>query len=135
MDIIWRPSNPYIERANITRFMRAHGIGTYEELVARSQDDIAWFWDAVVEDLRIEFFDPYDRVVDTSSGIPWATWFGGGTINLAHNCVDRWAERTPEKPAVVWEGEDGEVRRVSYRDLRAVADRLAGGLRELGRVA
>jgi acetyl-CoA synthetase len=132
MDIIWRPTKPYVERANVTRFMRTHEIGTYEELVKLSQDDVEWFWDAVVHDLGIEFFDPYDRVVETSGGIPWATWFGGGTVNLAHNCVDRWAERTPRKPAVVWEGEDGEVRRVSYRDLRAMADRLAGGLRTLG---
>ena len=131
-DIVWRPSEDYLERANVTRFMRAHGIGTYEDLVARSQDDIEWFWDAVVQDLGIEFFRPYDRVLDTSDGIPWARWFVGGTTNLAHNCVDKWAERTPEAPAIVWEGEDGEVRRVTYRDLREMADRLAHGLRSLG---
>ncbi|HJV04004.1 MAG TPA: acetyl-coenzyme A synthetase N-terminal domain-containing protein, partial [Actinomycetota bacterium] len=82
-DIVWRPSEEYIERANVTRFMRAHGIETYEELVERSRDDIEWFWDAVVKDLGIEFFQPYDRVLDTSDGIPWARWFVGGKINLA----------------------------------------------------
>src|SRR5919197_4435014 len=132
MAIVWRPSEAYVERANVTRIMRAHDIGSYEELVKRSQDDIEWFWDAVVKDLGIEFFEPYDPVLETSEGIPWATWFQGGWINLAHNCVDRWAERTPDKVAVIWEGEDGEVRRVSYRELRRMADQLAGGLRELG---
>jgi len=112
--------------------MRSHGIGTEEELIRRSTADVEWFWDAVVRDLGIEFFEPYRTVLDTSSGIEWATWFGGGTINLAHDCVDRWAERTPDAPAVVWEGEEGDVRRVTYRELRETADRLANGLASLG---
>jgi acetyl-CoA synthetase len=112
--------------------MRANGISSYDELVKRSQDDIEWFWDAVVKDLGIDFYEPYERVLDVSEGKPWARWFAGGRINLAHNCVDRWAERTPEKPAVLWEGEDGAVRRVSYAELQSMANRLAGGLRQLG---
>lgn len=131
-EIIWTPSEEYIERANVTRFMRAHGIGSYEELVKRSQEDIEWFWDAVVRDLEIEFYEPYHRVLDLSRGKPWATWFVGGKLNQAHNCLDRWAERTPQAPALVWEGEDGSVRRVSYAELRAMTDRLAHGLRQLG---
>jgi acetyl-CoA synthetase len=132
MTIVWKPSDEYVERANVTRFMRAHGIGSYEELVKRSQDDIEWFWDAVVKDLGIEFFTPYQRVLDTSSGIEWATWFAGGEINLAHNCVDKWAERTPEALAIIWEGENGAVRRVTYADLRRMTDRTARRLHELG---
>ena len=132
MAIVWRPSQEYVERANVTRFMRTHGISTYEDLVARSVADIAWFWDAVVKDLGIEFFEPYERVVDTSGGVEWATWFGGGSVNLAHDCVDRWAARTPDAVAVVWEGEEGEARRVTYRELRELCDRLANGLASLG---
>ena len=74
MDVVWRPSEDYVEAANVTRLMRAHGIGSYEELVKRSQDDLEWFWDAVVEDLGIEFYEPYANVLDTSGGIPWTTW-------------------------------------------------------------
>jgi acetyl-CoA synthetase len=112
--------------------MRAHDIGSYEELVKRSQDDVEWFWEAVVRDLGIEFYRPYRQVLDTSEGVQWAKWFVGGSINLAHNCVDRWAERVPDKLAVAWEGEDGPARRVTYRELREMADRAAGALRELG---
>jgi acetyl-CoA synthetase len=130
--IVWRPSDEYVERANVTRFMRAHGIATYEDLVRRSVDDIAWFWDAVVQDLGIEFFRPYTQVLDTSRGVEWSTWFGGGSVNLAHDCVDRWAERTPDAIAVIWEGEEGGVRRVTYRELRELSDRLANGLASLG---
>src|SRR5262249_24667878 len=132
MDIVWSPTDTYVERANVTRFMRANGIGTYEELIERSTADIGWFWDAVVRDLGIEFAKPYDAVLDTSKGVPWTTWFGGGRINLAHSCVDRWAERTPDKVAVLWEGEDGATRAVTYAELREMADRAAHGLRGLG---
>jgi len=130
--IVWRPSQEYLERANVTRFMRTHGVATYEELVTRSVGDVSWFWDAVVKDLGIEFFEPYTQVLDNSRGIEWATWFGGGSVNLAHNCVDRWAERTPDAVAVIWEGEEGKVRRVTYRELRELSDRLANGLAFLG---
>ncbi|HEU4354282.1 MAG TPA: AMP-binding protein [Actinomycetota bacterium] len=132
MTIVWRPSSAYVERANVTRFMRAHRIATEEELLRRSVQDVAWFWDAVVRDLGLEFSRPYERVLDTSGGIEWATWFGGGGVNLAHNCVDRWAERTPNAVAVLWEGEEGTVRRVTYGELRKAADRLAHGLTSLG---
>jgi acetyl-CoA synthetase len=131
-DIVWSPSEDYVERANVTRLMRAHGVGSYEELVKRSQDDVEWFWEAVVHDLQIEFYEPYARVLDESKGKPWAKWFVGGTINVAHNCMDRWAERTPDKVAIVWEGEEGPARYVTYGELQGMADRLAGGLRELG---
>lgn len=131
-EIVWSPAGDSIERANVTRFMRRHGISAYEELVERSQRDVEWFWDAVVEDLGIEFARPYRQVLDESDGKPWARWFSGGSINLAFNCVDRWADRTPEKAAVIWEGEDGTVRIVSYAELRTMANRLAHGLRSLG---
>src|SRR5436309_15962440 len=131
-DLVWSPSEDYVERANVTRFMRAHGIESYGDLVRRSIGDIAWFWDAVVRDLDLEFFTPYEQVVDRSRGPAWATWFGGATVNLAHNCVDRWAERTPEHVAVSWEGEDGSTRSWTYAELREQTDRLAHGLASLG---
>ncbi|MFN2589743.1 MAG: acyl-CoA synthetase, partial [Actinomycetota bacterium] len=61
-----------------------------------------------------------------------AKWFVGGKVNLAHNCVDRWAKASPEQPAVVWEGEEGDARTVTYTERRAMSNQLANGLRELG---
>jgi acetyl-CoA synthetase len=130
-DIVWSPTPEYVERANVTRFMRTHGIATYEDLVSRSVQDVSWFWDAVVHDLGIEFLEPYEQVLDTSRGAEWATWFGGGRVNLAHQCVDRWSEATPEAPAVTWEGEDGDTRTWTYAELRRQTDRLARVLRDL----
>ena len=131
-DVVWTPSPEYIEGANVTRFMRAHGIGSYDELLERSVSDLEWFWDAVVKDLDIRFFEPYSGVLDRSRGPEWTTWFTGAKVNLAHQCVDVWAERTPEAVAVIWEAEDGEVRRATYAELRSMTDRLANGLRSLG---
>ena len=131
-DFAWRPSPEYVENANVSRLMRAHGIADYTELVRRSQDDISWFWDAVVKDLGIEFFTPYRSVVETPNGIPWAIWFVGGTINAAHNCVDRHDAARPDATALLWEGEDGETRSLTYRELREAVDRLANGLASIG---
>ena len=71
--------------------MKQQGIAGYRELVARSTADIEWFWNAVLEDLGIEFYRPFDTLLDTSDGIPWSRWFAGGQVNLAHNCLDRHA--------------------------------------------
>jgi acetyl-CoA synthetase len=132
MTIVWSPTPEVVERANVTRFMRANDIATEEELIGRSTEDVEWFWDAVVRDLDIPFLEPYTSVLDTSRGIEWATWFGGGSVNLAHACVDRWAERTPDAIAVLWEGEEGSSRRLTYRELRERSDALANGLRAMG---
>jgi acetyl-CoA synthetase len=130
--IIWSADPSYIERANVTRFMRANSIGSYDELVSRSIDDIAWFWDAVVRDLDIRWFAPYETVVDISRGPEWATWFVGGKTNLALQCVDTWAERTPEATAVIWESEAGDARSWTYAQLRAQTDAIAHLLKSLG---
>jgi acetyl-CoA synthetase len=108
--------------------MEAQGIEAFDELVRRSVDEPEWFWDAVVQFLGIEFSRPYDKVLDTTNGIAWATWFVGGELNFAENCLRHPADR----PAIVWEGEDGEVRRWTYGELRAQVSRLAGMLRESG---
>jgi acetyl-CoA synthetase len=132
-DFVWEPTPEYIENANVTRLMRRHGLSDYWELVRRSQDDPEWFWRAVVEDLGIEFFAPYERVLDDSGGPAWPRWFTGGRINLTHNCVDRHAKsERAAQPAITWEGEDGDVREISYAALAAEVSRVANGLRALG---
>ena len=89
---LWKPSAAVVEYSNIGRFMRRHRIGSYRDLIDRSTGEIEWFWQAAVEDLEIEFYRPFDSVLDSSGGIAWTTWFRGGTINLAHHCLDRHAQ-------------------------------------------
>ncbi|MBV8295476.1 MAG: AMP-binding protein [Acidimicrobiia bacterium] len=124
---VWFPTDP--ASTNVGRFMAAHGIARYEDLERRSVEDPEWFWDAVVKFLDIDFPTPYRQVLDVSDGIPWARWFVGGKTNFAHVAVDR---HPPERPAIVWEGEDGDVRTWTYGELRAQADGLAALLVERG---
>ncbi len=124
---VWRPTEEVIERANVTRLARAHGLASYAELLERSRNDIEWFWPAVVDDLGLEFTSPYRRVLDTSRGIAWSTWFEGGAINIAHNCAHRHSG-----PAIVFEGEEGIVRTLSYEELSREVQRVGAGLRSLG---
>jgi acetyl-CoA synthetase len=132
-EVAWRPTPEYVENANVTRLMRAHGIDSIDELRRRSVEDVAWFWDAVVKDLPIEFTTPYEQVVDDSGGIPWCKWFVGGHVNLTYNCVDRHAASgRAERLAVIGETEDGEVHTLTYAELRREVDRIAAGLRSIG---
>ncbi len=130
---VWKPSPAIIERSNIGRFMSRHGITGYRDLIGRSIGDVEWFWNAVVEDLEIEFSRPYDRLLDSSEGIAWSRWFIGGAVNLAGQCLDRHARSARrDRTAVVWEAENGTVRRLSYRELDAETCRLSNALKGVG---
>jgi acetyl-CoA synthetase len=124
---VWFPTDP--GSTNVGRFMAAHGIEGFEDLERRSIEDPEWFWDAVVKFLGIDFPTPYRQVLDVSDGIPWARWFVGGKTNFASVAVDR---HPPERTAIVWESENGEVRTWTYGELRAQADGLAALLAERG---
>jgi acetyl-CoA synthetase len=132
-DIAWRPSPAYIERSRLRRFMDRHGIASVAELMDRSTSDIAWFWDAVVQDLDLEWFQPYTQVVDLSRGIEWPRWFPGGRYNYVHDAVDKQAERLrPDATALIWEGEDGAVTTLTYAELAAQVNQAANALKALG---
>jgi acetyl-CoA synthetase len=128
-EVVWRPDQETLERANVVRLMRRHGLETYRELVARSVADPEWFWPAVIEDLGLEFSEPWQQVVDRSRGPEWATWFVGGKLNIAWNCVHR---HRGERVAAVFRGEDGARRELTYAELSEAVTRLAERLVELG---
>ena len=109
-------------------------------LRARSIDEPEWFWDAVVHFLGIPFATPYDRVLDVSRGIPWATWFDGRHAQLRRRLPRPLGDPRPTRVAIVWEGEDGETRTWTYGELhragrrhRPPADRARRRCRRRGR--
>jgi acetyl-CoA synthetase len=130
--VIWRPSEEVLARANIVRLMRRHGFDDSWELVRRSQEDPEWFWPAAIEDMGLEFSTPWERVMDVSRGPEWATWFVGGRLNIAWNCVHRWAERRPDALAAVSLAEDGGRRELTFAELSREVTRLAEALVRLG---
>ncbi|HVD25036.1 MAG TPA: AMP-binding protein [Gaiellaceae bacterium] len=117
----------------MTRLARRHGLDGYRELVARSQEEPEWFWPAAIEDLGLEFAKPWSKVVDRSRGPEWCRWFVGGKLNIAWNCVHRWARGDrADAEAAVWEGEDGSEAVFSFRQLSEAVTRLAEALVRLG---
>lgn len=131
--IVWQPDPAWIAASNLRRFMDRHGIADYAALQGRAVGEIAWFWDAVLDDLGIEFYRPYSQVVDISAGIEFPRWCVDGEMNIVHNCLDKW-QSTPvrNRAALRWEGEDGETRLLTYADLHQAVGRCANALRSLG---
>src|SRR4051794_15984618 len=129
----WLPSELYRNRSRLLRFMSRHGLETYDDLLARANSDPAWYWGSVAEELELIWTRPYSEVLDLSGGAPWAEWFVDGGFNYVTNALDRHAAGTDgDRTAVIWEGDDGAVRQLSFRQLQADVNRLANGLRDLG---
>ncbi|MFZ5813920.1 MAG: AMP-binding protein [Bacillota bacterium] len=132
-ELIWQPGEEWIKGARITRFIERCGLRTLEELQERAAADPAWFWGQVAEDLGIEWYERPAQILDLGGGMPWAAWFRGARINLAHECVDKHLRsHRRNKLALIYEGEEGTVRSWSYRELWAESNRLANGLQALG---
>jgi len=131
-EIVWRPTAEIVERANLTRLQRRAGAASYADLVRRSCDEPEWFWPLVVDDLGLDFSRSFDQVVDLSRGPAWATWFVGGRLSIAENCVHRWARRTPGALAAVGLGEDGGRSTLTFAELSRDVTRLAEELAALG---
>jgi len=129
-DIIWQPYGDYLEKSNISRFMKKHHIKTYEELLQKSSADISWFWEEALKDLGIEWYQPYTKVVE--GGLPWAKWFVGGKLNLIHNVLDRHLPRLQDKIAFIWEPDTGSSKKVTYGELARQVSRVASALKKLG---
>ncbi len=132
-EIAWRPTRAQIERSRLKAFMSRHGLAVYDDLLARSVADPAWFWQAVFEDLRIAFYEPYTQLLDTSRGAAWPKWCTGARLNIVHNCLDKWLDTHVEsRVAVRWEGEEGHTRALSYGELGRDVNRAAHAFRALG---
>ena len=109
------------------------GTDSYAELVRRSAEEPEWFWPLAIEDMGLQFSRPWDTLLDTSRGIELPTWFNGATLNIANNCVHRWAHgELADAPAAVFAGEDGARHSLSFSELSSEVTRLAEGLAKLG---
>jgi acyl-coenzyme A synthetase/AMP-(fatty) acid ligase/REP element-mobilizing transposase RayT len=163
--IAWTPTPEVIERAQLTQFMSQVGVSTWDELYEFSICDVEKFTEEVLKYLDIKFDPPYEKLLDTTDGFEFPTWFGrsgdtlvptdtaaaSGTasaanvgadksvrapsagLNITEMCLDRWqTDGMKDQPAVIWEGEEGEIRTYSYRELLADVECCAAGLRQQG---
>ena len=128
MDVAWRPTERYLERSRLRRFARANGRESFAELLDWSTSDLDGFWRAVDEDLGLVWRARYQRVLDSSRGIAWTRWWIGGRLNYVATAL----RHDPARTAILWEGEEGDIRRLTYADLASEVKRLAAGLRAVG---
>ncbi len=132
-EIVWRPTPEYVKNAHLTQFMGLHKIESFDELMRRSTQDVAWFSQAVLSYLDIQFYEPYSQVIDLSGGIAWPEWCVGGKMNIIHNCLDKYiGAPSEEQTALIWEGEEGRTRSLTYRELYQQVNQAANALRSLG---
>ncbi|HET9493961.1 MAG TPA: acetate--CoA ligase [Chloroflexia bacterium] len=114
----YAPSPEFVAQANI------NDPSVYE----RAEQDPLGFWMEAAG--RISWFKQPTRTLDWNP--PFARWFEDGVLNASYNCLDRQLEQRGDKAAIIWEGEPGEVRTFTYRELHREVNRAAHMLRDLG---
>src|SRR3954449_12843460 len=129
----WEPGENARKRSRLRSAMARWGIADVTELHRRSVEEPEWFWRAAVEDLDVAFSTPFDRVLDAEEGKQFPRWFVGGRTNVATLCVHRHAAGPlADKEAVVYEGDSGQRRALTYAELDAEVRRFAANLTLLG---
>src|SRR2546426_6676288 len=101
----------------------------YERIYRESVEQPEQFWGRIAEELH--WFKKWDRVLEWNC--PWAKWFSGGQINLSYNCLDRHLQTwRKNKAALIWEGEPGDTRTLTYQQLHSEVCRFANVLKKIG---
>lgn len=131
MGFVWHPPKELVEESNVKAFMDSENFSDYKQLVEKSTEDIEWWWRKADEWLNVEWFQPYGKVYDMSKGIEWTDWFLGGKLNIAFNALDRHRKKR-NKLAFIWQGEDGEVKKLTYSELYRSVNKLANFFKGLG---
>ena len=118
------PPAEFVAQANIK------GMEEYQQMWQRAADDPEGFWGELAEE-NISWFQKFDKAID---GImPEAKWFTGGKLNVSYNCLDRHLlTARKNKAAIIWEGEPGDTRVLTYQDLHREVCKFANVLKSLG---
>jgi acetyl-CoA synthetase len=120
---IFPPSPEFAKNAHI------HSLEVYDSITKRAAEDPEGFWADIASELH--WFAPWTKVLEWDS--PFAKWFVGGKTNISYNCIDRHlGTARKNKVAILWEGEPGEVRALSYQMLHYEVCRFANVLKSLG---
>jgi acetyl-CoA synthetase len=121
----YAPPKDFAARANV------RGLEGYRELYDHAAADPESFWGGLAEH-ELHWFRKWDRVLDWTN-VPFAKWFVGATTNVAYNCLDRHLSGPRRnKPAIIWQGEPGDERIISYAELHRLVSRFANVLKRRG---
>ena len=125
---IFEPPKKIVAESNVKKFMDEHGIKTVEELYRKAEDQ-EWFWGELSKE--VHWYKNWDKVV--TGDPPYYKWFEGGKTNITYNALDRHIKNgKADKVAYIWEGELGNVRKITYGDLYKEVNKVANGLKSLG---
>jgi len=107
------------------------GLAAYRALYREAERDPDQFWARHARE-NLHWDQPFTQVLDDSNA-PFYRWFGDGELNVSYNCLDvHLANGNADKTAIIFEADDGQVTRISYRDLHARVCRVANGIKALG---
>ncbi len=105
------------------------GLGNNDvETRKKADSDFVSFWNKEAQ--KLTWFEPWDKTLEWDA--PFARWFVGGKINASYNALDVHQKTKPDKPAILWEGENGDSRTLTYRDLWIEVQKFANVLKSLG---
>jgi acetyl-CoA synthetase len=129
LDSTQRENRLFPPSADFSAHAHIGSLEAYEAMYRYSIEQPEAFWAGIARELH--WFKPWDQVLDWQP--PVAKWFVGGRINMSYNCLDRHVlAGLGDKPAILWEGEPGEVRTLTFSDLLDQVQRLANVLKSLG---
>ena len=120
-------SQAFEPNREFSRNARIKNMCEYKELRLQAEEDFEGYWDRLAKE-KIEWFKPYDKVLDESNA-PFYKWFVGGKLNVTHQCLGRHLKTRKNKAAIIWEGEDGQKRIITYLQLYYRVNRMANLLK------
>jgi len=126
---VFNPPKEILENSNVKKWMNEHGIKTYEDLLDKAQD-IEWFWDEASKEV-VEWYTPYKKVLEWNE--PFSKWFVDARYNIAHDALDKHVKtHRKNKLAIIFEGEPGDVQKLTYYDLYIEVNKFANALKCVG---
>ena len=118
------PPAGFVKQANIA------GMAAYDALCAEAERDFTGFWARLARE-HLLWQRPFTQILDESNA-PFFQWFADGRINASYNCLDRHLQTQPEKTAIIFEADDGQLTKINYRDLYTRVCEMANGLKSRG---
>lgn len=105
------------------------GLGNHDGSIrSEAESDFVKFWDAQAK--KLSWFENWSETLDWKP--PFARWFVGGKINASYNALDIHQDTKAQKPAILWEGEDGTSKTLTYREMWVQVQKFANALKKLG---
>ncbi|MBP8007389.1 MAG: acetate--CoA ligase [Burkholderiales bacterium] len=117
------PDDQWVAQAHLSK-------ADYDEMQARAADDYEGYWAQLARD-NLVWHKPFTKVLNETNA-PFYKWFEDGHLNASYNCLDRHQLTQPNRPAIIFEADDGTVTKVTYKQLYQRVCQFANGLKKLG---